>query len=106
MQLVHTSKSADEENFDKMKATYDACMNEDVIKEAGTAPLLEVLRQIVELFPAANSDAITSAHSPAIRDTVLFLAKLGISALVSSGTSADDVQPGAGRCHRSSGRCP
>lgn len=40
-QLVKSLSSVDEENFDKLKSAYGACMNEDRIKEDGVKPLLE-----------------------------------------------------------------
>lgn len=87
MQLQVTSKSADEENFDKMKATYDACLNEDKIKSIGAEPLLRLLNEIKQTFPAKTDD------SHAIKDAVLLLAKYGVSGLVTTGTGADDTDP-------------
>lgn len=72
-----------------MKATYDACINEDSIKKLGVAPLLNVVNDIKKLFPATTSQS----EEPAIQETILFLAKIGVSALVSSGTGADDKDP-------------
>jgi endothelin-converting enzyme len=94
MQLSVDDKSEDEENFDKMKAVYDACLDEDAIKKAGTAPLVQVLKEIIRLFPVGDKEkAITTEDSASIKDAVLYLANLGISALVSSGTGADDTDP-------------
>lgn len=93
MQLAEVQKSEDEKNFDKMKAVYDACLNEDAIKEAGTGPLIKVLRDIIRLFPAPKDVMVTAVDDVSIKDTVLYLANLGISALVASGTGADDTDP-------------
>ncbi|KAF2710379.1 zincin [Pleomassaria siparia CBS 279.74] len=87
MQLQTVAKPADEENFDKMKAAYDACLNEDKIKSIGAEPLLQVLEEIKKTYSVATSD------SHAIKDTVLLLAKYGVTALVSTGTGADDTDP-------------
>lgn len=86
-------KSEDEKNFDKMKAVYEACLDEDAIKEAGTGPLIKVLRDVIRLFPAPKDAAVTAVDDASIKDTVLYLANLGISALVASGTGADDTDP-------------
>jgi endothelin-converting enzyme len=94
MQLSTSAKSEDEQNFDKMKAVYDACLDEDVIKKAGTDPLLGVLEDIVKLFPVSGTDALVTVNDEAsIKDTVLYLSKLGITALLSTGTGADDTDP-------------
>jgi endothelin-converting enzyme len=89
MQLMAVEKSADEQNFDKMKAVYDACLDEEKIKEHGAEPLMQVLDEIKQAYPVealGKSDAGT-------RDAIALLAKYGISALVASGTSADDRDP-------------
>jgi endothelin-converting enzyme len=94
MQLSVEHKSEDEKNFDKMKAVYDACMDEETIKKVGTAPLLVILRSIIRLFPAPKGDElITTEHEADLRDTVLSLTENGISALVAIGTGADDTDP-------------
>ncbi|RII10824.1 hypothetical protein CUC08_Gglean006824 [Alternaria sp. MG1] len=87
MQLMSVAKSADEVNFDKMKAAYDACLNEDQIKSIGAEPLKHVLEEIRKVYPTATSDS----HS--IKDAVLLLAKYGVTGLVSAGTGADETNP-------------
>ena len=79
MQLKTTKKSADEQNFDKMKAAYDACLNDDRINSVGTAALVEVLEAIEKAYPEGNA--------------MLLLARYGVSTLVSVGTGADDTDP-------------
>jgi endothelin-converting enzyme len=90
MQLKAAKKSADEENFDKMKASYEACLNEDQIKSVGVAPLMKVLDEIKKAYPITTS---TSSDSHAVKDAILLLAKYGVSSLVSTGTGADDTDP-------------
>lgn len=87
MQLQAAAKSDDEANFDKMKASYDACLDEDKIKSEGAEPLLHVLDEIKKTYSAAKSD------SHAIKDSIHLLATAGVSALVTSGTGADDTDP-------------
>jgi hypothetical protein len=60
MQLMSVAKSADEVNFDKMKAAYDACLNEDQIKSIGAEPLKHVLEEIRKVYPAATSDSLST----------------------------------------------
>lgn len=97
-QLVESLSSVDEQNFDKLKAAYDACMDEEKIKAAGVKPLMEVLHQVADLFPVKESafnrrTPLTAADSKDIAETVLYLEKLGVSALISSGAGADDKDP-------------
>ncbi|KAF2275386.1 zincin [Westerdykella ornata] len=94
MQLSAGDKSEDEKNFDKMKAVYDACLDEETIKKAGTAPLIKILREVIRLFPVTQkSGVVTEDDHASIGDTVLYLAQQGISALISPGTGADDTDP-------------
>jgi endothelin-converting enzyme len=79
MQLQTVQKSVDEQNFDKMKAVYDACLDEDRIKGIGAAPLLKVLDEIKQAYPAG--------------DAVLLLARYGVTGLIATGTGADDRDP-------------
>jgi endothelin-converting enzyme len=87
MQLMAVEKSVDEKNFDKMKAAYDACLDEDKIKSVGVQPLVKVLEEIKKVYPVGDSD------SHALKDTISLLAKYDISNLVSVSTGADDTDP-------------
>ena len=89
MQLQATEKSLDEQNFDKMRAAYEACLDEDKIKERGLEPLLKVLDYIKGLFP----DDSTKTGPSATHDAVSILSRYGVSTLVATGTGADDRDP-------------
>jgi endothelin-converting enzyme len=84
-QLIQTLSSVDQQNFDKLKGAYDACMDEKTIKQAGIRPLAGILRQVAEMAKSEDSNALS--------DTVLFLHKLGVTSLLSLGASADDKDP-------------
>lgn len=88
MRLQTISKSADEENFDKMKLAYDACLDEDKIKNIGVEPLLSVLDEIKKTFPIDSKETL---HS--LKDTLLLLARHGVTGLVATGVGADDKDP-------------
>jgi endothelin-converting enzyme len=94
---VKSSSSVDQENFEKLKDAYDACMDEDVIKRAGVAPLMKILDEIASLFPTQQiaflRSALTSKDADEMADTILYLAELGIPALISSRAGADDRDP-------------
>ncbi|KAH7378470.1 peptidase family M13 [Phaeosphaeria sp. MPI-PUGE-AT-0046c] len=83
MQLVAGKKSADEQNFLKMKTAYDACLDEEKIATVGEKPLLNVLKEVKQ------------AHAHSLKDAILLLAQYGTSGLVSVGTGADDTDPDA-----------
>lgn len=79
MQLQSSEKSADEENFDKMKDVYDACLDEDTIKSLGVKPLIKVLEEIKQAYPKG--------------DAAPLLARYGVTGLIATGTGADDRDP-------------
>ena len=90
--------SVDQQNFDKLKTAYDACLDEDTIKKQGIKPLLEILSQVNDLFPPKqkSSGARTPfgpKDSEALSSTMLFLYNLGLSPLLSIGAGADDKDP-------------
>ncbi|KAK5044530.1 hypothetical protein LTR84_010741 [Exophiala bonariae] len=85
------SPSEDKENFEKLKATYDACLDEDTIKKVGLAPLAELLDTINHLYPASCFRSPRSTDG--LSETVIYLAKLGVTALAAAGTGADDRDP-------------
>lgn len=53
---IEIDSSAKRDIFVKLKTAYNACMDDVVIKDAGSAPLLDVLRKVEELFPAARPE--------------------------------------------------
>ena len=86
--------------FNKLHDAYDACMNEGVIKKVGSAPLLDVLRKIEELFPASRphedldiipNSQIISQKGLLLKDrnslskTMAYLTSIGVNALISFG---------------------
>jgi endothelin-converting enzyme len=89
----------DHQNFDKLKDAYDACMDESTIKKAGVKPLVEILHQIADIFPVTNPTVgkrtalTTDKGNEDIATTILYLAKLGVPALVVFGAGADDKDP-------------
>jgi endothelin-converting enzyme len=69
-------------------------MDEETIKKEGTKPLKEMLTEISDMFTKSDTEFDTlSKDSSTLSETVLFLQKLGVSALVSTGAGADDTDP-------------
>lgn len=96
-QNIEAHSVAKQKIFEKLHDAYEACMNEDVIKEAGSAPLLGVLRKIEELFPASrpHEDRDSFPASPNsgqkgllskgknnLSKTMAYLTSIGVGALV------------------------
>lgn len=69
--------SVDDKNFCKAKAAYDACMDDETIKEKGTKPLQKVLDKVVELFPTEGG------KDNSLTETLLYFGDIGVDALVS-----------------------
>lgn len=88
MQLASASKSADEANFEKLTSAYNACLDEKTIEKLNTVPLIGILDQVYKSFPLTETPSIN-----AYAETILLLAKYGVSALISPGASADDADP-------------
>ncbi|CAI4212311.1 unnamed protein product [Parascedosporium putredinis] len=84
--LASASRNEDKENFDKMKAAFDACLDEGKARDLGDEPLNRILDEIKKSVPSWR-------RSGYVKDTVLLLAKQGIAALIDSGTGADDRDP-------------
>lgn len=88
----------DQQNFEKLKTAYDACLDEDTIKKEGTKPLLEILHQVSDMFPvkkttSGSAPLFKAEDSDALSGTMTFLYNLGLSPLLSIGAGADDKDP-------------
>ena len=106
--LFEAHSSAKSDIFNKLKAAYDSCMDEDQIKAAGSTPLLSVLEEIEAHFPA-NQPHTSTIGFPKLLDqaqkgllfqgetqlsrTVAFLREIGVTAILSLSVGADDKDP-------------
>ena len=88
---------AKQQIFEKLHDAYDACMNEDKLRQLGSAPLLNVLRKVDELFPAKRPTEVPEEYlislnrvqqEPLVTSegnlsrTMAYLIGIGVSALV------------------------
>ena len=70
-------------------------MHEDEIKKSGITPLMKLIHQVADNFPVDESAIArrtllkASKDSEDMANTILYLAKLGVPALISSGVGAD-----------------
>ena len=83
MQLAAVLQSPDEANFEKMKAGYDACMDENKIAEIGVEPIMEVINHVQDLYNGENG----------LANAIFYLYELGVTAILAPYTSADDKDP-------------
>jgi endothelin-converting enzyme len=78
------SRELDKQNFKKMQTAYRTCMNEDTIKSYGVAPLRNILEELEKVYPVKVPAA--QGVDDELTNTLIWLAKRGISALVSTST--------------------
>jgi endothelin-converting enzyme len=93
-----TRSSIDKDNFSKLKAAYDACMDEEAVQQKGIEPLQKLLHQVADMFPVKESafqerTALVPKDEEDLADTMLFLANIGVPSLVACGAGADDKDP-------------
>lgn len=98
-QVIEVNSAAKQKIFEKLHDAYDACMDERAIRGMGSAPLLDVLRKVEELFPAARPyDDVTTfpgvqevgqkglsfVDDSPLTKTVAYLTSIGVNALIST----------------------
>lgn len=88
--MIAASSTAEQEIFRKLQGQYEACMDENKIKEIGVSPLLEALRKIGDLFPAADPELKLQKHlliksENKLSNTIVYLETIGVTALVDFG---------------------
>lgn len=102
MSLSKHSSKADEENFEKMQDAYNACMAESIIKKQRSAPLLELLEKLEEIFPVDRLQRVQdyfpkmnphqqkglfySGETP-LSNAISYLMSIGVDAMLSFGVS-------------------
>lgn len=95
---IETDSTAKRDIFEKLQTAYNACMDEEVIKDVGSAPLLEILRKVEELYPAARPDRDSfpllksiaqkglkskDAKENQLSETMTYLTSIGLNPLIS-----------------------
>lgn len=93
---IETDSSAKRDIFEKLQTAYNACMDEEVISDLGSAPLLDVLRKVEELFPAARPDTqllpllkdkdqkvLLGNSGEQLSKTLAYLTSIGMNPLIS-----------------------
>jgi endothelin-converting enzyme len=72
--------ASDSDNFRKLKAAYDACMDLSKLKKCGSKPLESILTRIEEIYPSVSQDEPASQDN--LTAVILYLIDIGIEALV------------------------
>jgi endothelin-converting enzyme len=99
--LGFLESSADKDNFRKLKDAYDSCMNEEIIKQYGAAPLRSIIKAIEAAFPTSdlrNTNRFSMLHNDEqkgmvsdsgnqLTNTMLYLMNTGVDVLLSIGVS-------------------
>ncbi|KAL1961596.1 hypothetical protein VTN77DRAFT_1422 [Rasamsonia byssochlamydoides] len=80
--------SADSDNFYKLKAAYDACIDVSALQKRGSKPLEDVLAQIEKIYPLGDGDSHEN-----LTDAILYLIKIDVQALTAFSISPDDRDP-------------
>jgi endothelin-converting enzyme len=98
MKLTVSTGSADLDNFNEMQRAYNACMAVDAIKQAGIAPLQDLLAQLTKVLAVDDSEFGTGVQLQAqdakdISDAILFMEQLNFPHFVALGVGADDKNP-------------
>jgi endothelin-converting enzyme len=86
------SKISDEANFKKMKAVYDACMDENTIKSYGVKPLQDLLKQFDAVFPQEPVSSMGNYKDELTR-ALSWLAERSIFPLIRPMTGPDNKNP-------------
>lgn len=93
---IEIDSSPKRDIFEKLQTAYNACMDEEVIKDVGSAPLLDVLRKVEELFPAArpntayfqipknmDQNGLLMREDNRLSKTLTYLTSIGMDPLIS-----------------------
>lgn len=81
----------DTNNFKKLKAAYNACLDEPTLRGRGIKPLDELLAGLKKVYPVTNG--LVSGSQDHLTSAILFLLKSGAEALVSPGVSVRFTSP-------------
>lgn len=90
--LFWTASSPDQDIFAKMQDSYNACLNETLLRSVGSKPLLDLLYDLGRLYPVKQPKR---GRDSSLTDAVQFLISIGVRSPISIGVGADDKDPDA-----------
>ncbi|KAL7311909.1 hypothetical protein PS15m_009619 [Mucor circinelloides] len=94
--LDMTQIDKDRENFDKIKAYYRSCMDEDTINSLGPTPIYPEISKLLSKLGFTEDfvdSRFTSDHVHQFTDALIHLGTEGVGSLISYGVGADDQSP-------------
>ncbi|KAI2716642.1 hypothetical protein DTO027I6_2017 [Penicillium roqueforti] len=92
LERTEPPQSSDADNFKKLKAAYDACLDEGTVIKRGSKPLTNILDELKTIYPAKAEGLVKGSHDQ-LTSALLYLANAGVEALASSGVTPDDRDP-------------
>ncbi|KAL3456360.1 hypothetical protein BJX64DRAFT_46112 [Aspergillus heterothallicus] len=84
------SDPADSNIFNKLKAGYKACLDEETVQKRGTGPLVKLLDEFEKVY---GIDSVAKGSEEGLTEAVLYLTRSGVRALLSAYASPDDRNP-------------
>ncbi|KAF9959993.1 Peptidase M13 [Mortierella alpina] len=110
--MTTASDRAGRRNLDKLRALYSSCMNESHIESVGRQPLVDVIKNIVDLFPVkvspftviqdltalkASGETVTKKSSrideQALTKTLAYFSEIGIDSIMTFGVVPNTADP-------------
>jgi endothelin-converting enzyme len=76
------NSTARKANFEKLKTAHSTCMDEESIKQAGTAPLRELLNELDVYYPATTSNSSSPSSKDELTNALIWLSKNSVAVLV------------------------
>ncbi|KAJ5208865.1 hypothetical protein N7449_003244 [Penicillium cf. viridicatum] len=91
LERTEAPQSSDADNLKKLKAAYDACLDEATVNKRGSKPLTNILDELKTIYPAKAG--LVKGAQDQLSSALLYLANAGVEALASSGVTPDDRDP-------------
>ncbi|CAO3690443.1 unnamed protein product [Rhizopus stolonifer] len=94
--LNSTEKEQDQQNFNKLKMFYNACMDQSSIDSLGPTPIFPYISRVFNSLgydPQTEDERLGPQHVRVLTDTVIEMTTQGVESLVSFYVGADDRHP-------------
>ncbi|KAJ5773915.1 hypothetical protein N7457_008811 [Penicillium paradoxum] len=91
LERTEPPQQSDADNFEKLKAAYDACLDEATVSKRGSKPLTDMLDELKSIYPVKTG--LVNGAPDHLTSALLYLMSAGVDALASSGVTPDDRDP-------------
>ncbi|EFQ31298.1 peptidase family M13 [Colletotrichum graminicola] len=90
--------SLDQDNFNLIVTTYNACLNNTVVEAAGLRPLMSLIDRVAAAFPVANTTEdrgrkVSKGDAENMGNTLLLFSQHGLSTFESIDVTFEDLNP-------------